>query len=110
MKIAAIITALYSASVIVSGWLAYQQHESPFFLGLAIVAALALMIGFAGMWRRFLPAAFVSCSVAMLLGLFFGYLFISSETFLPGGLMLISSFVTLFTILIALFATLAKRE
>lgn len=110
MRFAGIVTLLYSVSVVVSGWIAYVQHDSPFFVGLSVVAAVALVAGAVGIWRRRLPAAFVSCAVAMLLGLFFGYLFISSETFLPGGMMLISSFVTLFVILIALFATLAQQE
>ena len=110
MKTSAIITFVYSVLVVASGWMAYSQHASPFFLGLAVIAFLALVAGSVGMWRNSMPAAFASCAVAMLLGLFFGYLFISSETFLPGGMMLISSFVTLFSILIAFFAALAKQQ
>ncbi len=110
MKVAGAFTIVYSVLVGLSGTLAWLRGGSLLFLILVLCAAAALLTSSVGIWRGWLPAAFIACATAMLLGLFFGYLFIASGNFLPGGVMLISSFLILFVILLALFVRLAQHS
>ena len=61
-------------------------------------------------WRGRLLAGFVICALAMLLGLLFGYQFIAGQSFVPGGVMLLTTFVVLFIVLIGMFSALAKER
>lgn len=54
-------------------------------------------------WRDSMTAGYVSGFMILLLALYFGYRFISTDQFLPGGIMLITSFLTLFFLLLGLF-------
>ena len=108
MKSAGIVTWVYSLLVVVSGLMAYRQDAGVFLLGLAVAAGSVLFISSFYVYRSRMPAAFVACGVAMMLGLFFGYHFIASEAFMPGGLMLIASFGMLFVLIVAIFMKLQR--
>jgi len=108
MRIASIATLLFALLVATGGILIYSQSTSLFFPTLGTVSSLGLLAGAFGLWRRSVAAGFITCGISMLLGLFFGYQFISSETLIPGGLLLIVSFITLFIVLVAVFVKLQK--
>jgi len=62
-----------------------------------------LLLSGIGLFLKRMVAGFVACTVSLLLGLFFGYQFIVSESLFPGGIILMASFATMLIILIALF-------
>jgi uncharacterized membrane protein (UPF0136 family) len=54
------------------------------------------------MWQGSLAAQYVAGALALLLALFFGYRFFGSGRFMPGGLMLTLSLVTLFVLVLGM--------
>lgn len=108
MRFASVATFLFALLIAFGGSLIFRQTGSLFFPSLGMISSLVLLAGAIGLWRRSLVAGFVTCGTSMLLGLFFGYQFISSEALIPGGILLVTSFITLFIVLVAVFVTLQK--
>lgn len=110
MKTAGIAILVYGCVTVVAGLLGYRSSGSWLPVAVGGVAGVALLVCSRAILKGAMAAGFVASGLAMLLGLFFGYSFIASGSLVPGGLMLIVSFVVLFFVLIGLFTTLAKQS
>ena len=103
MKLAAVATLIYALLVLAGGLMGYLQANSL----ASLISGLLFGTGFLVIgwlvWRDSMTAGYVSGFMILLLALYFGYRFISTDQFLPGGIMLITSFLTLFFLLLGLF-------
>ncbi len=107
-KLAAGATGAYSVSVLLAGLVGYAWKGSVVSLVLSMIAAGLLAMASVWLARGRLTGGFLAGVTALVLGLFFGYGFISSGEFFPGGAMLLVSFAALFFVLIGMFLSLER--
>ncbi len=110
MKWAAAAALLYGLATWAAAATGYWKTGSPVALALGGLAGLALLFCARRLAGGTMAAGFVAGGIAMLLGLYFGYGFISTGSFVPGGAMLLTSFAALFVILIGVFVQLAGQK
>ena len=103
MKLAAVATLMYALLVLAGGLMDYLQAKSLASLISGLLFGTGFLITGCLIWRESMAAGYVSGFMILLLALYFGYRFISTDKFLPGGVMLITSFFTLFFLLLGLF-------
>ena len=103
MKLAAVATLTYALLVLAGGLMGYLQANSMASLLDGLLFGTGFLITGWLVWRDSMTAGYVSGFMILLLALYFGYRFISTDQFLPGGIMLITSFLTLFFLLLGLF-------
>lgn len=108
MGLAAAATILYGLATIALGLIGCLGPRDITSLIVGALAGVGLLACGAGLGKGKLPAGFVACGIAMLQGLFFGYRFIASGAFIPGGAMLAISFTALFFILIGMFLSIKR--
>ncbi len=107
-RIAAHSTVIYLIAVLAAGTAAYLRTGSVVAWAVSAVAAAVLMWAAVWLYRGRLAGGFLAGGVALVMGLFYGYRFIATGNFLPGGAVLLASFVALFFILIGLFLSLER--
>jgi len=103
MKLNGTIVLVYGLLVSVGGLVGYVQAKSiPSLISGVVSGIVFLVLGWL-IWQGSMTAGYTAVSMILLLSLFFGYRFISTSKFMPGGMMLIVSFIALFFILLGLF-------
>lgn len=108
LKLSAWASALYSAATLAAGATGYFLNGNPVSLGVGVAASAALAAAAGMLAQGRLAGGFLAGGTALILGLFFGYRFIASGSFVPGGVMLLVSFVALFFVLIGMFLSLER--
>ena len=103
MKLAAITVLVYALMVSAGGLVGYVQAKSIPSLISGILSGIVLLICGWLVWQGSMAAGYTSGAVVLLLALFFGYRFVTTNKFMPGGMMLILSFIALFFLLLGLF-------
>ena len=103
MKLAALTTLTYGFMVLTGGVVGYIQAKSMPSLINGIIFGIGLLICSKFIWQGSIPAGYISGGMTLLLALFFGYRFLSTNKFMPGGVMLIVSSLALVLLLLGLF-------
>lgn len=103
MKIAATATLIYALLVLGGGVMGYVQARSAASLISGIVFGLPLLACGWFLWQGNIAAGYVAGLLTVILVLFFGYRFLTTNQFMPGGLMLLLSFLALFFLLLGIF-------
>ena len=81
----------------------YVQAKSIPSLISGVLSGIVLLICGWLIWQGSMAAGYASGTMVLLLSLFFGYRFMLTNKFIPGGMMLILSFIALFFLLLSLF-------
>ncbi len=108
LRLSAWTTGIYSLTVLLGGLAGYLRGGSPVSLAVGLLASAALAVSSRWLSRGKLAGGFLAGGVALVLGLFFGYRFIATGNFVPGGVLLLASFVALFFVLIGMFSSLER--
>lgn len=103
MKVAATATLIYALLVLTGGVMGYVQAKSVASLISGLVFGIALLGCGWFLWQGSITSGYVAGLLTIFLLLFFGYRFLSTNQFMPGGLMLILSFLALFFLLLGIF-------
>jgi len=110
MKIAGITAIIYGLILLGASALDFWKSGSPVSLVIGLLCGPVMVVSGRYLLRERFVAAFVVVGVGILTGLFFGYRFIVTAELVPGGLMLVTSFLSLFAILVGLFTWLASES
>ncbi|MFQ5740383.1 MAG: TMEM14 family protein [Acidobacteriota bacterium] len=110
MKLAGWTALIYGATVLVGGILADLRTGSVVSLAVGVAAGAIAFYSGTLLLRGRMAGGFVVSGVAMVLGLFFGYRFIATGSFLPAGSLLVVSFLALFFILIGMFLAVGAEN
>jgi hypothetical protein len=109
MRLAATVTVLYAGLVLSAGFLAFSEGRGAAVLfGTFLVGGVLLAAGVQG-WKGRIGAGYLSGFVVFLSAIYFAHRFIVTEQFVPGGVLLMLSFITLFFILLGVFLGLQDR-
>ena len=103
MKFSAIVILLYAFLILIGGIGGYLQAKSLYSLISGFLFGASLLLSGWFVWHESITAGYTATFIILLLAIYFGYRFILTEKFLPGGIMLIASFITLFFLLLSLF-------
>jgi uncharacterized membrane protein (UPF0136 family) len=104
MKFSAIAILLYAFLILIGGVVEYLQAKSLYSLISGFIFGTSLLISGWFAWHESMTAGYIATLTILLLAIYFGYKFILTEKFLPSGIILIASFITLFFLLLSLFS------
>lgn len=98
MRLAAWSVLVYAILIALGGILGYVRAHSLPSLYASIPSAIALLACTPGLFRSKRPALIVALVVVLLLDAFFTFRFSQSQVWMPAGMMMLVSLVTLSTI------------
>lgn len=102
MTKAALALTVYALFILIGGIIGHVQAQSTISLVMGIVFGLLLLAAAFTLYKRMRGAVLIGLSLVLLLDGFFTYRFLKTLRFLPSGLMLIISLMTLIIMVLQL--------
>lgn len=95
MKMSAWVVLIYALFIFLGGMIGYNQAHSLSSLIAGTVSAILLLACGMGMFKKSTLAYTLALALILSLALFFGYRFVLTGKFMPAGMMIILSLLTL---------------